>query len=502
MGKHDAVIIGSGIGGLLCGVILSREGFNVCIAEKGKKIGGCMQSFTRKGVVFDTGVHYLGSLDEGQVLNTLFRYFGIIGKVPFKRMDERGFDTMTFLSSGREYAHAIGYERFVEELSRVFPSERGNIASYAKQIRAMNDSFPLNNLLVPESGSVDMSVFSTSVSDFLKSITSDEKLRSVLAGTNMLYAGLAEKTPVFIHALVMHSYIMSAYKVVGGSEQIADILADEIRANGGTVMTDAEVVAMTQGADGNLESVTLANGEKIEGTHFIANIHPTAVAEMMDPARIRKTYINRMKSLENTLSVFAVYAAMKEGAIPMMNTNHYCYRTDNVWLADTYDAARWPEGFFLSSTPQTIDDTSSRAITILGYMKYEETEKWEGTRVGRRGDDYEAFKDMKRERMLDLVEQKFPSFSSGIDGVWTSTPLTYRDYTSTARGSMYGIFHDCTDFMKGHVTHRTKIPNLFLAGQNASLHGIFGVAVSSLLTCGSLVGLSPLLEKINHARGE
>ena len=502
MGKHDAVIIGSGIGGLLCGVILSREGFDVCVVEKGRKTGGCLQNFTRGGLVFDTGVHYLGSLDDGQVLNTLFRYAGITGEVGFKRLADNGYDTMTFLDSGREYRHAIGYDRFVDELSADFPTERENIARYADKIRAINDSFPLNNLLMPGSAGPDMSIFSTSVSDFLKSITPDRRLRDVLAGTNMLYAGMAEKTPVFIHALVMHSYIMSAYKVIGGSEKIADLLADEIGANGGTILLNSEVVGMTQGADGNLESVTLADGVVIEGKNFIANIHPTAVAEMMDPSRVRKTYIERMKSLENTISVFAVYAAMKEGALPVLNTNHYCYRSDNVWLADTYEEKTWPEGFFLSSTPQTADETSSRAVTILGYMKYEETEKWEGTRVGRRGADYEEFKNVKREKMLDLVEKKFPSFRSGIDGVWTSTPLTYRDYTSTARGSMYGIFHDCTDFMKGHVTHKTKIPNLFLAGQNASLHGIFGVAVSSLLTCGSLVGLAPLLEKINRARGE
>lgn len=502
MGKHDAVVIGSGFGGLLCGVILSREGFDVCVVEKGRKAGGCLQNFTRNGLVFDTGVHYLGSLDDGQVLNTLFRYAGLIGDVGFKRLDADGYDTMTFLDSGAEYRHAVGYDRFVGSLSADFPAERENIARYAEKIRAINDSFPLNNLIMPESAAPDMSIFSKSVSDFLKSVTSDKRLRDVLAGTNMLYAGVADKTPMFIHALVMHSYIMSAYKVIGGSEKIADILADEIRANGGTVILNAEVTGMTQGSDGNLESVTLSDGTVIEGKNFIANIHPAAVAAMMDPSRVRKTYIERMKSLENTISVFAVYAAMKEGALPALNTNHYCYRSDNVWLADTYDDKRWPEGFFLSSTPQTRDEESSRAVTILGYMKYEETEKWEGTRIGRRGDDYDEFKNVKREKMLDLVEKKFPSFRNGIEGVWTSTPLTYRDYTATARGSMYGIFHDCTDFMKAHVTHKTKIPNLFLAGQNASLHGIFGVAVSSLLTCGSLIGLKPLLEKINRARVE
>jgi len=77
MPKYDVAIIGSGLGGLLCGSILSREGFNVIILEKNPVTGGCLQSFRRNGHVFDTGVHFIGSLDHNQVLDRYFRYFQI-----------------------------------------------------------------------------------------------------------------------------------------------------------------------------------------------------------------------------------------------------------------------------------------------------------------------------------------------------------------------------------------------------------------------------------------
>jgi phytoene dehydrogenase-like protein len=81
--KYDVVIIGSGLGGLQCAYILSQEGYNVCILEKNKQIGGSLQTFRRDNAVFDTGMHYIGSMDEGQVLNRFFRYFRLNISTPW-----------------------------------------------------------------------------------------------------------------------------------------------------------------------------------------------------------------------------------------------------------------------------------------------------------------------------------------------------------------------------------------------------------------------------------
>ena len=78
MSKYDIIIIGSGLGGLECGAILSKEGYNVCVLEKNELFGGCFQTYRRKGHLLDTGIHYIGSLDEGQVMNQFFRYVGIM----------------------------------------------------------------------------------------------------------------------------------------------------------------------------------------------------------------------------------------------------------------------------------------------------------------------------------------------------------------------------------------------------------------------------------------
>ncbi|MEO8583984.1 MAG: NAD(P)-binding protein, partial [Flavitalea sp.] len=76
MEDFDVIIIGSGMGGLVCGSLLSREGYKVCILEKNKQIGGCLQTYVRDKVIFDSGVHYLGGLSKGQNLYQIFKYLG------------------------------------------------------------------------------------------------------------------------------------------------------------------------------------------------------------------------------------------------------------------------------------------------------------------------------------------------------------------------------------------------------------------------------------------
>ncbi len=301
MPKYDVVIIGSGLGGLLCGNILSKDGKNVCILEKQHQYGGNLQTFKRDGKEFDTGVHYVGGLSKGQNLYQYFKYAGIIDDLKIRQLDIDAFDKINF--EGKTYSYAQGFDNFVETLAKDFPSEKNALVEYKKQIKEICNHFPLYNLRPNLGLDNEHRYYEQCVGNFIQSITPNKTLQNVLAGNNLLYAGVPNKTPVAIHALIANSLIEGAYRFEDGSQQIADLLIDSIQKNGGTLMNNSEVIKLQEN-NGKLESAILSNGEVIEADHFISAIHPSLTLGMTDSKVLRKSYRSRINELDETISVF------------------------------------------------------------------------------------------------------------------------------------------------------------------------------------------------------
>jgi len=99
------------------------------------------------------------------------------------------------------------------------------------------------------------------------------------------------------------------------------------------------------------------------------------------------------------------------------------------------------------------------------------------------------------------MEQIFPDIRSKIETVFSASPLTIRDYYNVKEGAIYGTVSDCNNMALSHIPVRTKINNLLLTGQNINLHGILGVPLTALITCGELIGLEKLLNRIHETQG-
>jgi len=493
MNNYDVIIVGSGLGGLLSGLILSREGMKVCILEKQPKPGGNLQTFSRHGCSFDTGVHYVGSLLPGQTLYSYWNYFGLIDKISTYRMDIDGFDHI-FLKD-KEYHLAQGFDNFRSQLLNSFPDEGKALTSYLNQLQTVSNSFPLYNLEVPQTTSKDP-YLSTGAFKFYTSLSRDPVFPSVLAGNNFLYAGNPDKTPLHIVALINHSFISSAWRITGGSSQIADALIDQIKSQGGIIFTSSEVNKITRIKDKfNLSATT---GEHFFSTYLISNTHPGITLQMLDSSLVKESFRLRMENLQNTVSSFILNLALKPDTFPYLNYNFYHYSSGNVWTAGSSTTDEWPESYLFYTPAHTAGNSYAKSAIILTYMNYSEVRKWENTTVGKRGDEYLAFKQERTERLLKLVAKNFPGLHGSIDFMDASTPLTLRDYTGTEEGSLYGIQKDFNDPLKTIIIPKTRIPNLFFTGQNVSLHGMLGVTIGSVLTCGEIIGLEYLVNKIRR----
>ncbi len=491
MSKFDVTIIGSGLGGLLCGYILSKEGLSVGILEKHSQPGGNFQNFNRHGHNFDTGIHYIGSMAPGQTLHQYWKYAGLTEKLSIHQMDTDGFDHIVL--GEEEYPLAQGFNHFIECLTPSFPDDRHAISAFIDHIQKISKSYPLYNLefsgLYPEDSLRFQNAY-----HYFNSLTSNTKLAGVLSGNNFLYAGDIHKTPLYIPALINHSFISSAWRLAGGSKQIADLLIQGIHDNGGQVLTRKEVSGIHH--EKNEFQVKTCDGDVFFSGMLIANIHPSSTIRLLSPGLLKKSYCQRILNLGNTVSSFILNIVMKPESFPYLNHNIHYFSDHRVWTSHSSVNERWPENYLMYTPLHDPQETFARTVTILTYMQFKEVRRWENTGMGKRGEDYLAFKSERSEKLLSLVEKKFPGFRNCIAFSEASTPLTYRDYTGTPEGSLYGISKDCNNTLLTTVLPKTKVPGLLFTGQNTGLHGALGVTIGALSCCGEILGLEYLMNKI------
>jgi all-trans-retinol 13,14-reductase len=502
MQQYDAIIVGSGLGGLASATILAKEGYKVCVLEKNKQIGGMLQIFVRDKVIFDTGVHYVGGLSKGQNMYQLFKYLGIMDKVKIRKMDENFVDGLIFKDDPVIYRYGQGYDNFIRIMLSYFPDEEIAIRAYCDKMREICRGFPLYNL---HTGTYSQgeSAYTTDVQAYIESITSNKKLQCVLAGTNILYAGAPNKSPLFVHALIINHYIESSWKFVDGGSQIARYLAKEITSHGGKIITHVNVVKLKE-EGGKVTYAEDAKGERYYADLFISNVNPVKTIEITESNMFKNAFRSRLKSLESTISMFYANVVMKKKSFKYMNSNIYCYEQEDPWCVSEYTDDTWPQGFAMFFVPSSRSTEYAEGLTVMSYMRMDEVDQWKETfntvsNESERGEAYEAFKRAKAERLFDRVEKRFPGFKDAIKSYTTATPLTARDYIGADDGSLYGYAKDYREPLKTFISPRTKIPNLLLTGQSINMHGVLGVTISAVATCAQVLGMEYLVEKIRNA---
>lgn len=494
---YDVVIIGSGMGGLTCGAILAKEGMHVCVVEKSAVLGGCLQSFRRGRWVIDTGMHYVGSLHEGQVMHQYLKYLGVLPKLDIRPLDPAGFDRIYLRD--REFCHAIGYDRFRETVLADFPQEREGMESYCQMLQHVGGSIAPDILRSGKISSGAGLYFGMSAAKTIDSLAQDPLLRQVLAGTIPLYAGRRDVSPLYHHAIINSSNIEGAACFVGGTQQIADALADRIRSCGGELFTRAAVTRLQLSSD-QINRIELNGGKRsVTARWVISDIAPAQTFRLLDSSPLlKRAFLNRLQALPNTYGFFSVYLLMRRGEIPNPNCNYYLYNSPDVWnLEADFEDCKLP--VVVVSAQPAPDGPWADVVSLLVPMSFDQVAAWAETRSGRRGEDYEQFKARYAEAAIRFAEQFVPGLRRAAAHIYTSTPLTYRDYTSVPEGSAYGLQKDFNRPLSSMIPIRSRISNLLLTGQNLNVHGMLGVTVSAAFTCSELLGEEYLAKKIGYA---
>ena len=498
--ERSCVIIGAGLGGLSCGAVLARHGFKVTVVEQQRQAGGCLQTFMRDSIRFETGMHFIGSADRGELLDSLLRFLGIRDGLELHELDSNGYDIVTY--KGQDFPYRKGKEAFVDGLAEFFPQQRDNLVRYIDTVYNASASSSVESFNPERAMDSNDTVWHTrSVDSVIDELVNDADLRQILAGNQPLYAGVKGHTPFALHAFITSFYNRSAWRIAGGSDNIAKLLVQQITGAGGSVLTGSkalEIVCDETKATG-VRYIKGSDESFVSADWIISTIHPSLTVEMVNSPLFRPAFRKRIQDLPDTIGVFELYLKFKNNTVPYMNSNRFCYRGESIWGCDSYTTADWPRGFlYMHQYPQG-DSRYADAGVILVYMRNGEVAQWYGTQTGRRGDDYREFKESRAERILSVAAEHFPELRDGVERYWTSTPLTYRDYTGAVGGGLYGIAKDVELGLSGRVPYRTRVRNLFMAGQSVNSHGILGVLVGSLVACDNILGNGTLYDGIIRA---
>lgn len=480
----NIVIIGAGLAGLECGYMLAKVGNHVTVLEQSNIIGGCLQTFKRRGQKFDTGFHYIGGLDEGQHLWKIFKYFDLLD-LPWKRMDDDCFDEV--IIGDKHYKFASGHQQFAKQMGDYFPNSRAEIETYTNFLKQVGDNIFHGDEL--RSQLIEQSAY-----EFLNKTISDPELRKVLSGASTKMELNPETLPLYTFAQINDSYLRGAYRLQGGGSQIAEHLANSIKAMGGEVIASAKVTELEDN-EGKIAKITVKykNGEIdcIENPDYvISTIHPASTAMLVGKSqKMRPVYKRRLQRLENTVGMFTANLSLKDGKIPYINHNLFIHsKNASPWQTEH---EKLHSMMVHCNVPEEGD--YAQQMDLLCPMPWNLLEKWVVDGKVETDEEYRALKEEWLEKCIDFVKEDVPGLKEAVAEAYTSTPLTYLRYTGIPQGSAFGIRKDYRNVIGTIISNHTPIENLMLAGQNLALHGVLGVSMSAISTVSNLLQKNVLL---------
>jgi phytoene dehydrogenase-like protein len=473
--SKKALIIGSGVGGLSTAIILAKLGFQVHVIEKNHLPGGLMRSYTRDGIECSVGVHYLGSLGDGQILRRLFDFLGVTSRIPVERMGRDGiidkyiFDDFTF-------DLPEGFDLYEKNLRSAFPGEQRQITWIMKSLRHGAEKMHSLDFLFSTQNGFSTLEQSKPLGEILAELRCSPGLRGVL-GVPCCWIGVPlEECPSFYHNTALATYLFSSWRLKCSGAEMANAFVERLKSLGGKIIQGKEVEKVLVNSR-RVEGIQLKSGKILRAPIVVGAVHPKIVLNMLPEGAVRPSYRKRISQLEDTCGIFCVHAKVDASSHKEISYNIFKLDTDkNGNIADMrFHQLRKSER------------AGENILSILRSSKSELWRQWEGTRSGHRSSDYVETKEKEARRLINEAKEIFGPLQD-IELLDVYTPLTIRDWVNSPGGSAYGVLRSSKQLLSAALLNRTSVKGLFLAGQSVLAPGIIGTIIGSLSTVKSIIG--------------
>ncbi|MFA5945509.1 MAG: NAD(P)/FAD-dependent oxidoreductase [Patescibacteria group bacterium] len=503
----DAIVIGSGTGGLSVASLLAQAGKRVLVLEQHFVIGGYTHAFQRKGYAWDVGLHYVGQVHiAGTLLNKVFRYI-TKEKLEWAPLDDV-YDRVVF--GEKEYQFPRGRNNLLKALKGYFPSAEDGQSidvyfALLDQVTALGTSFYVEKVLPPFLAKIFggwlrkgvLAYSDKTTLEVLRSITRNEQLIGVLTAQYGDYGLQPAESSFYMHAVLANHYMEGAGYPVGGAPKFAETVIPVIEEAGGAVVASARVKEIV--VEGNtavgvlMEDGTVLRAKRIISDAGVVNTFHSLLSENV---RRRHGLEAMLENLTPSLAHMGLYVGFKESneTLHLPRCNYWIFPDEydhvaNQKLATGIDA---PIPVAFASFPSAKDPQSpvthpgrstAEVIILVPFTWFAE---WNGTKKHGRGEDYEAMKARTAERMLEILYRVAPQLRGKVDYFEVSSPLSAQHYVAHPSGEIYGTAHTPKRFRQEFLKPYTPVKNLFLTGQDAMIASISGGVMGGVL-CASAI---------------
>jgi all-trans-retinol 13,14-reductase len=508
--RWDAIVIGSGLGGLTAAALLADRGKRVLVLERHYTVGGFTHVFRRKGWEWDVGVHYVGEVHrERSVLGQLFRHI-TQGQLAWANMGEV-YDRIIF--GDAEYPLRAGVDAFKAGLRDKFP-DADDVRAVDEYVEAVFAATKSSRSFFAEKAMGGVAGFVAgpfmrrahlgwarkTTHEVLSAITGNQKLIGVLTGQYGDYGLPPRRSSFAMHASVAKHYFFGGNYPVGGSARFADTIAPKILAGGGLLLTNAGVDELVI-EQGKVAGVKMEDGRVLRSELVISNAGAVNTYGKLVPQAEREQigFRNSLARIQPSSAHLSLYIGLDQTAeaLRLPKANYWIYPDDydhdrNVerHLAD--ESAPLPVAYISFPSAKDPEFTQRHpgkaTIEIITIAPWQRFAKWDGTRWQHRGDDYEAYKARLSERLLEQLLRFEPHTRDAIKHCELSTPLSTKHFTAYQHGEIYGLDHDPLRFDSKFLRPRSPIQGLFLTGQDVVTCGIGAALFSGYLTVSAITG--------------